>query len=286
MNIKDRIIKSLGDYIDSHREKNIKEVEKLSISGHTRGVITNSDNSYIKKVSKYKQDGMISVDTLLKNVFTDSHSGNIYFNDNSNVITLHNVLNDTYVESRKDFFEMASEKVFIICSSRQSFQAFKDYVLNNNKYNSFYNETEEILDKKAFETSFNVIKKDELKEEKIDKEKSNDKEVDITKNQVSLNGEISKIGKRFTKKDGEKGLFIEVSQEYEYKGKQQKNIIPIMLEKNILDEYSSRIKLGDSISLTGTINSYTDKDNKFHTYIKGLELDILNRIKDKGAEMQ
>ena len=286
MNIKERIIKSLGDYVDSHREKNIKEVEKLSISAHTRGVITNSDNSYIKKVSKYKQDGMISVDTLLKNVFTDSHSGNIYFNENSNVITLHNVLNDTYVESRKDFFEMASEKVFIICSSRQSFQAFKDYVLNNNKYNSFYNETEEILDKKAFETAFNVIKKDEIKDEKIDKEKSNDKEVDITKNQVSLNGEISKIGKRFTKKDGEKGLFIEVSQEYEYKGKQQKNIIPIMLEKNILDEYSSRIKLGDSISLTGTINSYTDKDNKFHTYIKGLELDILNRIKDKGAEMQ
>lgn len=283
MNIKDRIIKSLTDYVDSHREKNIKEVEKLSISGHTRGVITNSDNSYIKKVSKHKQDGMISVDTLLKNVFTDSHSGNIYFNDNSNVITLHNVLNDTYVESRKDFFEMASEKVFIICSSRQSYEAFKDYVLNNNKYNSFYNETEEILDKKAFETAFNVIKKDE---QKRDDEKISKEEIETNKNQVSLNGEISKIGKRFTKKDGEKGLFIEVSQEYEYKGKQQKNIIPIMLEKNILDEYSSRIKLGDSISLTGTINSYTDKDNKFHTYIKGLELDILNRIKDKGAEMQ
>ena len=105
MNLKDRINKILSDYVDNHREKENKEVEKLSISGHTRGVITNSDNSYLKKVSKYKQDGMISVDTLLKNVFTDSHSGNIYFNENSNVVTLHNVLNDTYVGKYMTIYE-------------------------------------------------------------------------------------------------------------------------------------------------------------------------------------
>lgn len=283
MSLKDKIFNKVADFVNKYKTPDYDRITNATISGFVKGAIVTSDCTYIKPIEEKTQKGMISIDKLLENELGNNKYNTITFCEEGNVVCINNKSKNSYIETVHECFDLAQENVYVVCESKNSFETFRDFVNQSSKYHLFLEDAETIPQKEAFDNLFNVKKNENNDITKIFEEKE-EQEIDLNKNYVQLDGKVTKIGKEFTKKDGVKARFIDVEQNYEYKGKIKKNIISVMLEGDVFNEYGNQINVGDKIGLTGTFSTYTDRNKQTQSVINSFDLEILNRNQNREAE--
>lgn len=284
MKIKDKLIEKANAFVEKYKEIDPYILMNPTIDGIVKSAVTTYDSDYIKPIENKNIRGTIELKDLLKRELGDSKFNTIYFCEKGNVITIHNHSKDCYVEPVYECFDSARELTYIMCSNKSSFNTFKEFVQLSNKYKHFYIYIDDIPNKKTFESLFNVnqVKNDkiEVAEKNIEDSDTKENEVEIDRNYVQLDGNVSKISKAFTKKDGQLARFIEIEQKYEYNNKIKSNSISVMLEDELLKKFDNKVAIGDKVSINGQLNSYIDKNNKLQTSINCYDFEILANNKD------
>lgn len=285
MKIKDRILNKVADFVNKYKSNDYDKITDSTIFGNIRGALTTYDSTYIKPLDDRTKKGLISIKDLLERELGDSKFNTISFCENDKVVCINNKSTNRYVETVHECFDNATENIYVICDNKESFNLFRDFVNQSSKYHVFLEDVEEIPMKKTFENLFNINKKSEISES-IEKEimKKEEKEIEINKNYIHIDGTISKIGNVFQKKDGVDARFIEIEQNYEYNGKLKQNTIPIMLEGEVFKAYGNKLNKGDKIFLQGTLSTYLDKNKKSQSVINSYDIEILNRKNSNEAE--
>lgn len=282
MSIKEKVRNKVNEYLDKYKPYDV--ISSMDIEGIIKSAISNYDGTYIKELNDKNQKGIISINKLLDDELKESKNGTITFCEDGNVVCItKNKLSD-YVETSHEYFEMVNEKMFLVCKNKEQFNRLKEYINQSSKWHNSLDEVREIPNKATFEKLFNVKDKEIKFNEKIVEENKQEKEIEINKNYVQIEGNISKIGKEFKKKDGTTARFIELRQHYKYNDKVKSNTISIMLEGEVLKEYSNKINLNDKILITGNLINYTGRTSQTQSVINSYDLEILNRNKNKEVE--
>ena len=285
MKIKDRILNKVADFVSKYRSNDYDRITNATIFGNVKGALTTNDGTYIELLKDKTKKGLISIKDLLESEIGDCKYNTISFCENNKVVCINNKSKNRFIETSHEYFDYATENIYVICENKDSFDLFRDFVNQSSKYHNYLEDVEEIPYTKAFEDIFNINKKSEISES-IEKEiiKKEEEEIEINKNYIQIDGKISKVGNTFHKKDGVEARFIEIEQNYEYNGKVKQNTIPIMLEGEVFKEYGNKLQKGDKISLTGTLSTYLDKNKKTQSVINSYDIEILNRSNNKEAE--
>jgi len=284
MRIKEKLVEKANAFVEKYKETDPYILMNPTIDGVVKSALTTYNSDYIEPKENKNIRGTIELKDLLKKELSDSRLNNIYFCEKGNVVILHNYSKDCYVEPIHEVFDSARELTYVMCSNKSSFNTFREFVRLNSKYNSFLEDVDEIPNKKTFETLFkiNQSKKDKIEvvEKNIEDSYIKEDEVEIDRNYVQLDGNVSKISKAFTKRDGQLARFIEIEQKYEYNNKVKSNSISVMLENDLLKEFDNKVTIGDKVAINGQLNSYIDKNNKLQTSINCYDFEILANNKD------
>ncbi|MDO4962784.1 MAG: hypothetical protein Q4E75_01615 [bacterium] len=283
MSIKDKLFNKIVDFVNKYKSPEYDRVNNLSINGYSKSVIATPDGNYLKPISDKNQDEFINFDNLLESELGNCKYGSISFCEDGNVICIYNADKDRYVKLNNELFDTGKELTYITCGSKSNFDSCRDFINQSSKYHKFLEDVEEIPYKDVFNKCFNIKQKEQADVVKILEEKE-EQEIELNKNYVQIDGNLKKIGKEFTKKDGLKAEFIELEQNYEYNGKVKKNIISVMLEGNVFNEFASKINEGDKVGITGQLSSYTDRNKQSQSVINCYDLEILNRNMDREAQ--
>ncbi len=278
MKIKDKLLNKIADLLSDYRTPKYDTILSFDVRGRVKGVLTSYDCTYTKELKDKEQVGVISIDELLNNEIGDSIYSDIYFCEKDKVICIHNHSKNHYVESFHEFFEPVEEKIYLVCDDAISYESIKGYISQNSKYHSFLKIIDEIPNKIAYDKLFNNIDK-ENKTINVEQAKQNEKV-----NRIEIEGKISNIGQKFIKEEGDYAQFIDIEQEYKYNGKNQKNIISVMLEGNILSLNKDLLKLNSDVNIVGRLNVYTDKNKQNKSVINCDNIEILNKKITKNME--
>lgn len=305
MKIKDKLLNAIADRL-ADKLKEYKKTEydiilSCYVKAKVKGSFMTTDCTTVKELPEKSQDGIIDIVKLLESEFHNIdtyHRNSIIFCDKDMVACIHNSINNSYYESTHEFFEEAEKRVYINFDNYNDYQTFKNFVNQSSKYHNFVEFKDEIPRKEAFDIIFsknenttekNIIdsmRENNMKEIIIDSKGENNIE-ENTKNHsnyVEMIGKISNIGKKFKKIDGEYAQFIDIEQEYDYNGKNQKNIISVMLEGKILSINEELLKLNLDVDIKGKLSVYTDKNMQNKSVINCNNLEILNKKQDKNIE--
>lgn len=282
MSIKQKIKNKIDKYLDKYKPYDV--ISSIDIEGTIKSAISNYDGTYIQELKDKNQKGIISINKLLDEELKESRNGTISFCEDGNIVSItKNKLSD-YVETSHEYFEMVNEKMFLICKDKEHFNRLKEYINQSSRWHNSLDEVREIPNKATFEKLFNIKEQDNNFKEELNEEIAETKEIEINKNYVQIEGNISKIGKEFTKRDGTTAKFIELNQHYKYNDKVKSNTISIMLEGEVLKEYSNKINLNDKILITGNLIKYTGRSSQTQSVINSYDLEILNRNANKEVE--
>lgn len=264
MNLKNKLLNKFADKLKKYETPDYDYILSCHIKGEVKGVFTTIDCGTIKELENKNKSGLINAETILDEEFaTDKYIvGEIVFCDKDGIACLYNSNNDKYYEDVHESFELAEERVYIKFDTIKDYETFKNFVCQNSKYHSLVSYAEEIPRKKAFDKIFIENKKNI--------EEDNSKKLSLSKNEnyVQISGQLYKLGKPYTQKDGTKVQFGSIKQEYKYNNKVVYNKIPIMLSSNL----SNDIKLNDNILVKGKLNTYTDKNGDFKSIIQCTEI--------------
>lgn len=274
MKLKERILTAIADKLKDYVTPEYDILLSCYVKAEVKGAFMTMDCTTIKELTNKNKSGIINIaDILDEELGDDRHYKEIIFCDNENVVCLHNSKNDTYYESVHEYFDSAEEKVYIKLGNND-YESVKNFINQSSKYHGFVKYNNEIPDRKAFNKIF--MKKEEttsneLKDNKIQKDYENN---------VEITGQLFKIGKEFTKKDGSKARFIEIQQKYNYNGKVKYNNISAMAPSDLINSITD-MKLNNTISIKGKLNTYNDKNNNLKSVINCIELNILKKAKNK-----
>lgn len=279
MKLREKILNKVANKLSNYRSPEYDSIIGIDVKGKTKGILTTYDCTYNEVLKDKEQTGLISVDKLLEDEFEDSKYNSIYFCDKNRTVCLQNHDKHTYVEPVHECFDDAYEVTYLICDSENGYNNLKFYISQSSKYHTFLKEVDEMPYRKSFEELFS-------KNDKIDKTETtkNKEENLLRKNCFEMEGKVINIGKEFIKKDNSKAQFINIEQEYEFSGKAKTNILSVMLEKDILDNYRNNITVNDVVSIKGTISSYKDKNNNDRIVVNCYELEVLNKIAENSIE--
>ncbi len=279
MKLREKILNKVANKLSNYRSPNYDYIIGMDIKGKTKGVLTAYDCTYKKVLKDREQTGLISVDKLLETEFKNSSYNSIYFCDKDHIVCLQNHHNDTYVENVHECFDNAYEVTYLMCDNENGYNNLKFYISQSSKYHTFFKEIDEIPYRKSFEWLFYANDNNDKKEIV----KSEEKKL-LKKNCFEIKGKVINISKEFVKKDNSKARFINIEQECVIDNKIKRNNIPILLEKDVFDNYRNNITVNDVVGIKGTINSYKDKNNNDRIIVNGYELEVLNKIAENSIE--
>lgn len=279
MSLKDKILKKIADRLKEYRTPEYDKILALDIRGEMKGAFMTTDCTTVKEISNKSKKGTIDVTKLLEeelDMGNRYHYREITFCDKDNIVCIYNSKNNSYYEDVHESFENAEERVYIKCDNNSIYETFKNYINQSSKYHDLVKYEYDIPRKAAFNKLFT----EEVVIDNDVNEITNKKTYD---NYIRITGKVSNIGKEFTKKDGNEAKFIEIDQEYFYNGKRKVNKISSMIEWQLFDEIEE-MELGDTISITGSLSTYNDKDDNLKTIVNIYDIDILNKEKSKEKD--
>lgn len=271
MGLINNILKYFTKKEKEDRNLEYDKIFSCSINAEVKGVFYTTNYSIINELTEKYQTGVIDIGNLLAREFDNSeiyHQKKIIFCDKDNVVCLYNSKNDSYYEDVHEYFENAEESLYVKCSNNTSYEIFKDFVRQSSKYHEFIKYEYDIPKKKAFENIFGKT---------IAENNSTINKQTSKLNNIELEGKILKIGKEFIKEDNSKAQFVEIEQEYDYNGKIKKNIMSIMLEDKIINDYQSKLKLDDNVIIKGKLINYIDNNNKPKYIINCNEINFIEK---------
>ncbi len=281
MKLKDKLLNKVADLLSEYRTPKYDTILALDVKGKVKGVLTTYDCTYTEELKDKEQEGLISIDNLFEKEIGDSRYSDIYFCEKDKVVCIHNHANNCYVEPVHECFDSAEEKIYLVCDTDNSYESAKRYVAQSSKYHSFMQVVDETPNKIAFDKLFNRIVKLDKEDKTINKDEDKRKEV---VNRIEIEGKISHLGKEFKKKDGEFAQFVDIEQEYEYNGKNQKNVISVMLEGETLSNNKDLLELNSDVNIVGKLNVYTDKNNQNRSVINCNNIERLSKNVTKNIE--